>query len=388
MLIPPWALFPDSVYAERRTRARHAMREAGLECCIAIAPESLFYLCGYDSWTAMNNPQALVFTVHDDAPVLLVRDVDLALARESARVADIRTFRVNRDDPAGLIAALVFESGATGAGACVDAGSPAVTGAFARALGNALGTAELADATTLLGNLRLLKSSGEMECMRTAAGFAQAGLDALPGAACVGRTEIAVAADLEHAVRRAGSDYQAIPTELTAGPRSAGCHGTPRPRTMATGELLHVEFAGVCNRYHAVAFSTVALGEPGARARDLYRITAASLRAGVAAARPGVPAVEVELASLAPLEREGLAAHAMMRFGYGVGIAYPPVWLETLQIDRYSEQRLQAGMVFVLHACLELVDESLGVILGGTYALGETGAQMLIGEGDVPLRVL
>ena len=45
-------------------------------------------------------------------------------------------------------------------------------------------------------------------------------------------------------------------------------------------------------------------------------------------------------------------------------------------------------MVFVLHSCLELPDEKLGVIQGGTYALEETGIRMLVGAGDVDLLVL
>ncbi len=78
----------------------------------------------------------------------------------------------------------------------------------------------------------------------------------------------------------------------------------------------------------------------------------------------------------------------MMRFGYGLGMGYPPIWLETLQIDSFSKQRLESGMVFVLHACLELADEGLGTIVGGTYTLGKQGLEMLVGEGDVELAVV
>ena len=77
----------------------------------------------------------------------------------------------------------------------------------------------------------------------------------------------------------------------------------------------------------------------------------------------------------------------MMRFGYGIGIAYPPIWLETLQISRGFDRRLAANMVFVLHACLELPDEHIGVIQGGTYLLSESGLEMLVGAGVVGLEV-
>jgi len=42
----------------------------------------------------------------------------------------------------------------------------------------------------------------------------------------------------------------------------------------------------------------------------------------------------------------------------------------------------------VLHACLELPDEGIGVIQGGTYLLRPDGLEMLAGGGAVDLEVL
>jgi Xaa-Pro dipeptidase len=74
-----------------------------------------------------------------------------------------------------------------------------------------------------------------------------------------------------------------------------------------------------------------------------------------------------------------------MRFGYGVGIAYPPVWLEVLELSQFSQQRLTAGMVVVLHACLELIDDGLGVLVGGTYLVDDEGTTLMAGAGACPL---
>lgn len=388
-LSPAYAAFPGSEHDARLARARAAMRAAGVDCVVCSGPENLFYLAGYDSWTAMNCPQGLVFTAGADQPTLLVRDVDLPLARESAWVEDVRVYHVNAESPAARLAGVAQAKGMTGAWrVAVDLQTAAVTGAWCRALEHAFAPAVIVDGTSLLGDLRLVKSPAEIAYLRRAAGFARAGLRAARDALRPGRTEIAVAGEVEAAVRAAGSDYPAIPTEFACGPRSAGCHATPRPRVIGTGELGHFEFAGVCERYHVTAITTLAAGEPGARARHLCTLAAASLRAGIAAVRPGAPAAEVEEASLAPLRGAGLADAAMMRFGYGIGIAYPPIWLETLQIDRQSTQRLAAGMVFVLHACLELPGEGLGVIQGGTWLLRDDGLEMLAGDGPLPPEVL
>ena len=77
-----------------------------------------------------------------------------------------------------------------------------------------------------------------------------------------------------------------------------------------------------------------------------------------------------------------------MRFGYGIGVAYPPIWLEPLQISRGFDQVLEPGMVFVLHAYIQLLEENLGIIQGGTYSLSDTGLEMLVGGGAVDLEII
>jgi hypothetical protein len=42
----------------------------------------------------------------------------------------------------------------------------------------------------------------------------------------------------------------------------------------------------------------------------------------------------------------------------------------------------------VLHAYLQLLEEGLGVIQGGTYALTDSGLEMLVGGGDVALEIV
>jgi len=245
----------------------------------------------------------------------------------------------------------------------------------------------IVDATRLLGQPRLIKSPAEMAYLTRAARMAQAGLDAARETLAPGITEIDLATAIELALRRAGSDYWSIPTALASGTRSAAGHGTPRARAIRMGDVVHVEFAGVAARYHAVAAHTMAAGEPAPRAREVYDAARASLAAGIAAIRPGVVVAEVEEASLEPLRQAGLADAAPMRFGYGIGVAYPPIWLEPLQISRGSDQVMAPGMVFVLHAYLQLEDERLGVLQGGTYALTGDGVEMLVGGGDMALDV-
>jgi len=382
-----FSAFGEAEHRERLARARESLARAGFDGCVSVAPEHLYYLGGYDAWVSVNSPQALVFRTDGGEPTLVLRDVDRLLALETSWVKDLQTYRLHAEDPAGRIADVARERGLGHGRVAIEFQSYALPLGLGLRLTQALAPARAGDATDLLGDLRLLKSATEMAYLREAARHASVGLETFRAALRPGITEIALAGRLEGAMRAGGGDYWAIPTELASGPRTPGGHATPRDRVLEPGDLVHVEFAGVARRYHAVAIQTAAVGEPSRRARDVYRLARESLRAGISAVRPGVPAEAVEEASLEPLRQAGLEAHAMMRFGYGVGVAYPPIWLETLQISRGTERRLAPGMVFVLHACVELTDEGIGVILGGTYALTAAGLEMLSGAGDVDLHV-
>jgi Metallopeptidase family M24 len=117
----------------------------------------------------------------------------------------------------------------------------------------------------------------------------------------------------------------------------------------------------------------------------LYGIAQACLRAGLDAITPGIEARAVEAPALAILRDAGLGDGFMMRFGYGVGVGYPPTWLDPLQITRTSTQPLMPGTTFVLHACLLDEQAQVGVVVGGTYAVGEAGVETLAGAGPVEL---
>ncbi|HWA43648.1 MAG TPA: Xaa-Pro peptidase family protein [Hypericibacter adhaerens] len=383
-----FAAFSKEEHDGRMARARALMREQKFACCIVMAPENLYYLAGYESWVSVNSPQALIFTAEEAEPTLILRNVDLSLALETSWVKDIRSYHLHTENFAARVAGILEEKGVTDGRVAIELQSYALPYALGQELAAAMAPIQLVDATVALGDLRLAKSPREMQYIAQAAAFTNIGLKAAREALKPGITEIGLAAAIEGALRHAGSDYWAIPTELASGKRTPGGHAAPRGKPIEPGDLVHIEFAGVSNRYHTTALQTLALGDPGPRARELYDIALQSLKAGIAAVKPGVPVAAAEEASLVPLRKHGLEHTAMMRFGYGIGIAYPPIWLETLQISRGFSRRFETGMVFVLHSCIELVEEGIGIIQGGTYHLTDAGPRMLVGAGDSPLVIV
>jgi Xaa-Pro dipeptidase len=373
----------------RLRRVRRAMVAGSVDALIVLAPDSQFWLCGLESFISGVLSQALIVPADDGRETaLVVWDADMPLARATAIVEQIHGYRFGVDDPVEAFRA-ALDACAPGADVVgFDAASRAVPHTLGSALVAALEPARCVDCSALLADARLVKSEKELAFLRSAGRFAEAGLQAALEHARPGITERRLAAEIEYAMRSAGSDYPSIPTELASGPRSALVHGTPSNRTIEAGDLVHVEIGGVEQRYNAVSLQTFHVGgapAPPAGVR-LYEVARACLRAGLDAIRPGVEARDVEAPALAVLGDAGLGDGFQMRFGYGVGAGYPPTWLDPFQITRTSVQRLRPGIAFVLHACLLEETAEVGVVVGGTYAMTDEGVEPLAGAGPVDLH--
>ncbi|MHB2165647.1 M24 family metallopeptidase [Alsobacter sp. R-9] len=379
---------PRARYLERLAWLAGHLREQDLDAALVVGPEAQFWLCGYDSYLGSVIAQALVVTAAPSPPTIVVWDADVAIAHQTSLVEDVRTFRFGVDDPVAVFRATVEARVPRLRRLGVDLGSAALSDGTGQALRAALDGIDLVDLHLDLARARAIKSAAELDLMTRAGGFADRGLEAARRCAQAGITEIALAAEIEYAMRRAGSDYWAIPTELASGPRSVQGHGTPTGRVLEPGDLVHVEIGGVAHRYHAIGMGTfVVPGAPPRReAAELYELALRCLRSGLAQLRPGVPAPEVEGPALELIRQSGRGDNFKMRFGYGVGIGYPPSWLEPLKITRTSTDVIVPGMTFVLHACLIDDAAEAGILVGGTYAMLDDGPRMLAGFGDVPLE--
>ena len=378
---------PPGELRARLTATRRMLRDREVDGAIIMGPEAQYWLCGLDTFLGALIPQALIFATDGGDPALVVWDADAPLARHTSILEDVRTFRFGVDEPAALFAELAANVARRVMRIGIDLSSRAIPFAFGTALSRALGGRDLVDITLDLARLRAVKSPAEIALMRIAGAYGLRGLEAARQHARAGATEVGLAAEVEYAMRRAGSDYGSIPTEMTSGPRSLFGHGTPGDRVLEAGDLVHLEIGGVAQRYNCVAMQTLVVpgAPPKLAARELYDVALRCLRAGLRQLRPGVPAAEVEEPALEIIRRAGLGDAFKMRFGYGVGIGYPPSWLEPLQITRTSTDVLDVGTTFVLHACLLDERESLGVLVGATYVITDEGYEMLSGAGDVEL---
>src|SRR5690606_23192824 len=90
-----------------------------------------------------------------------------------------------------------------------------------------IGAERLVDATSLVAELRMVKSALELDCVREAAALADIGMARFRADLEVGRSELELAGSVYGALLKAGSGIAASPINLVSGPRSAYSHGAP-----------------------------------------------------------------------------------------------------------------------------------------------------------------
>ncbi len=362
----------------RLERAQHLMQQNDLAACVCTSPELIYYFCGYEAHThhAIGS-QALILPAHGREPTLILRDGDAPQADETLVLGSVHLFRLGAVDLARLIGSCITDLGLERASIGLDMSGPVMNVALADQVRAVLSQCTVNDCWRLLGQLRTVLSQQEIHYLEEASDYANIGIDAYYDKARIGMTEIELAAEIEYAMRSAGSDYFAVPTWMASGERAHCQHAMASPRKLAPGDLVHAEFSGVARRYQCVTMGSLTLGEPTARMRQMARGAADAFSAGLAAAKVGSRIGDMELAYREALAEHDLGDCCPMRFGVGISAAYPPVWENQITIQFECDDLLEPGMAFYIHSSMQSLADKNGMLLGGSFLMTSTGPQRL-----------
>ncbi|MCP4431809.1 MAG: aminopeptidase P family protein [Gammaproteobacteria bacterium] len=365
-------------HQSRLRRAKAQMQENDIAACICASPELIYYFTGYDAHThhAIGS-QALILSADDHEPTLILRDGDEPQADESLVLGSVQLFRLGAIDLATLIGRAISNLGLERKTIGMDMSGPVMNAVLADQVRGVLNQCDFVDCWRLLGKLRTVLSEHEICYLEEAAKYANIGIDAFYNKAQVGMSEIELAAEIEYAMRSAGSDYFAVPTWMASGARAHCQHAMASPRILKPGDLVHAEFSGVARRYQCVTMGSITLGEPSARMRQMAQGGIDAFYAGLDAARVDGRIGDMELAYRKALDEQGLSDCCPMRFGVGISAAYPPVWENQITIQYESDDLLEPGMAFYIHSSMQSLEDKNGMLLGGSYLMTPTGPERL-----------
>lgn len=342
------AAFSSAEFSDRQTRARAAIAAAGFGALILTGPEAIYWLTGRQT-AGYFAFQALVLPV-EGAPVLLVRQLEMAGTRANTWLDTVVPYQ-DGEDPVAALVAMIHGMDLSDIAIERDGWfvSPRVMAALDMAFGGSLH-----DGSGLIAPLRAVKSSAELDAIRHAARYAEAGIAAGIATCRAGADENAVAAAMMSAAITSGSETMAMEPLVSSGPRSGLPHMTWRRKVLGDGDCVFLEIAGSHARYHSALMRSVWIGKPPSEALSMHSCACDALAAALDVCRPGQICAAPHRAAQRVIDKAGYTAAFRKRIGYSMGVAFAPDWGEggILSLFEGVEREIEPGMVFHLPATL------------------------------------
>ncbi len=364
------------------------MAEAGMDAALLLHPRDVLYYVG------TVRPATLL--VSSRGAVLFVRR-GFEYARQEATIA-----RVEPMDGFASVAEVVAKLGLTGGvlGTELDL----VPARLTQRLREVFPAWSLANVSPLVLAQRAVKGEDEIAATRNAAAVADAGQHVVPQAAAPGVSELALAAEVEAAMRRAG--HEGSQPLRHPGARGAGIllmsgenlavrggHGLvvtgvglgpampygPSRRVLRSGDLVVVDIGSTCAGYTGDESRTFVVGQATEPQRVLFAVTRAVEDAVLETLRPGVAVADLYTAAEVVVVRGApphfapgsLVLPGFVGHGIGLELDEPPVlWSR-------DETCLQTRMVLAVEIEVSAPAQGMMVKLEDTIVVRPGGYELL-----------
>jgi Xaa-Pro dipeptidase len=371
--------FTRQEYETRQSAARAALQSQGFDALLMFAPESHYWICGYDTF-GFAMFQCLVLTARGDLH-LLTRTPDLRQAQYTSTLSNdqIHIWQdVEGADPAADLAKLLASLGVLGR-IGYEGDTAGLTERNGRMVHRAI--PGLIDASDLIRALRRVKSPAEIEMHRRAAQLSDDALDQAIALARPGAYEGDILAAMQGAVFRGGGDYAGNEFIIGSGPGALLCRYYSGRRHLDARDQLTLEWSGAYARYHAAMMRTILVGAASDHHRRMHAAAFEALEACEQAIRPGKPMGDVYEAHARVFDAHGLSHARLRACGYGMGAVYNPIWVDFPMFYKNNPLIMQQGQVFFLHMILMDSEAGEAMTLGHSVLVREDGVERLSRHG-------
>lgn len=366
--------FPHATYFNRIAFVQRRLAELRCDALAAFLPESITYLTGF--FTRGYGSFQLVLVPAAGEPIVLCRDVEeYHLDRTSAFRS--RVLWTDSEDPIRVAADTIRRALGRAPVLAVEKNAWPLSAARFERLQAALPEVLWREADKLVAEMRLIKSSEEIDYQRRASRAAEAGMRAGIDRAVEGASEREVVSAVCSAMVMAGSDSPG-PGVLSSGEAALHLHGSYGDRVLRGGDTLQLETTPNVRQYHARFMRPIKVSgatyEEHLTVETLVRVQDDAL----AAVKPGVPARIADRVYREGVLSAGLRTTYTNKTFYSVGLILAPNSSEFLEATAVSDWLFEPGMVFHTYVLAR------GLGISETILVTETGCERLT---DFPRRL-
>jgi Xaa-Pro aminopeptidase len=316
---------------ERQAALRRRLAELDLDALLVLHPPNIRYLSGFTGSAGL-----LLFA-----------------ADRAALITDFRYAGQAPEEARGAADVLVEPRNLWERLRALLAGGPRIRLGFERdhlTVRNAerlagLESTEPVPVSEVVEALRAVKDAGEVSAIAAAAQLAESALAELLPTIRSGETEREIAARLEGALRRRGSEWHPFQTIVASGPRSALPHARAGARPVGRGEWLLLDFGAQLDGYCADLTRTVVVGGPAdARQREVYGVVREAQRVAREGIRPAMTGREADALARDLIDAAGFGDAFGHSLGHGLGLEVH----EAPRLAVTAEEPLPAGAVVTI----------------------------------------
>lgn len=342
-------------YAMRRECVAAGMSAAGLDAVCVFYPARVAYLSGFHH-IPTERPIALVIGSSGQAS-LVVPAVEKEHAESATRLDQVRIYfeYPGAQHPMETVGEVLSEMNARPhrTGADHDGYVP-YWGYRGPRLRDLMGS-EPVDAEMIIESLRRVKSKTELDCIQLSCDWAARGHRRMQAAITTGKTEMEcytppATETLFEMVREMpgwrprGGDDTGLIAMFVAGRSTAMPHGFVRGHGIQPGDVLVSGAGAQIDGYRSELERTMIVGEPTSEQVRAFDAMLALQARAIEVMAPGVPAGEVELATVRLAGELGVDANLRHHVGHSIGLEGH----EAPFLDRGDDAVLEPGMVFTV----------------------------------------
>lgn len=370
--------FEMTEYQSRVDAAKASVADRGLDGLLMFAPESHYWLTGYDTF-GFALFQCMVLTASGDVH-LLTRAPDLRQAQQTSTLSDdhIHIWKdIEGVNPALSLQALLSDLGLGGKTLGIETRTPGLTAYNGDLVRAALEDTKLVEASDLIALLRRIKSPAEIEYTRKAAELSDLALDAAIETTRAGAFEGDILAAMQGCVFAEGGDYAGNEFIIGSGAAALLCRYQSGRRTLDARDQLTIEWSGAWRRYHAAMMRTLIVGDANDTQKRMHAAATEALEACEAAIKPGAPMGDVFDAHARTFDSHGLSHARLNACGYGMGAVYNPIWVDFPMFYEGNPLPMNVGNVFFMHMILMDSEAGLAMCWGHSVLVTEDGVERL-----------
>ncbi len=304
-------------FRARMTTVRAAIDKAGLVGLVAFGDcwrgANVSYFTEFRPLDGVSDiANAVLLLGVDEEPVLFVSEQCLMYA-SSCTTFPVVSFRELGDR-------LRKFAGAHHGGTVGLAGQAYIPASVFDRIKDGLGDLRLAP-TPVLAEIKAIKSDAEVHLMRRAAALTDSAMAAIRDTLADGKPhserELAWLAD--RAMLAGGADRTGFDSMVQAGPRSAYNLARPTDRILQSGDLVMTDIGARYRGYVADGGRGFTYGPASPEKMAIVAAAARAVEAGLAAARPGIAAMELNTVIQQALVKSGYEKYSSEARGHGTG---------------------------------------------------------------------